>query len=209
MNKNTIIVVFSCQKNKNKQEVYKKHLTGYNYIIVEGGYSKTSFKDSFLQLNVEDDYNSLPKKVFATYSYLLKKHKQVNILKIDDDTYLDTVRIKKINFNFDYGGMFYTDIYKNTKIKFAFGGGYYLSNKALKLFVNNFQFYNGLGEDKTVGYILMPFYKNLTLLNSGAHIDGDNIQFTCLFNSIVHPVDTKIISQLTKTKLKNFFYKKP
>ena len=209
MNKNTIIVVFSCQKNKYRHELYRNYLKGLNYIIVEGGHSVDKLNDKLLTLNVEDDYESLPTKVLKAYTFLYNKYKKLNILKIDDDSYVNVRKLQKIKFNFDYGGLIYSDYYKNIKYKFAFGGGYYLSNKALTLLIKNFNIDKELQEDKAVGYTLMPFLNKLKVCNSGVHLDNKNILFTSLFESIFHPVDIKTIAQLAATKTKNFFYKKP
>lgn len=209
MNKNTIIVVFSCQKNKYRHEHYKNYLNELNYLIVEGGHNKDELKDKMLLLDVEDNYKSLPKKVLKAYTFIYNNYKNVNILKIDDDSYLDVKKLQKIKFNFDYGGLVYNDCYKNIKYKFAFGGGYYLSNKALGILIKNFNINTELQEDKAVGYSLMPFINELKVCNNGNHLNEENILFTSLFGTVYHPVDIKTITQLSKSKIKNFYYKKP
>jgi len=159
-------------------------------------------------VDVEDNYQSLSKKIAKVYEYIYKNYKKRNIIKIDDDTIIDLKKLKKINLDFDYGGFMAEGSYKESKYQFAFGGGYFLSYKALKVFVKNYKKYitNYEQEDRLVGISLTLSKNKLKIANNGNFLSNKDFNlFTTLFNTIIHPVSIKNIEKAYKSKLKNFF----
>jgi len=205
-----LIVILSCYKNICRHVVYRNYFKqhSFDYLFVLGNSKKTYFKDDVLYVDVEDNYQSLSKKIAKVYEYIYKNYKKRNIIKIDDDTIIDLKKLKKINLDFDYGGFMAEGSYKESKYQFAFGGGYFLSYKALKVFVKNYKKYitNYEQEDRLVGISLTLSKNKLKIANNGNFLSNKDFNlFTTLFNTIIHPVSIKNIEKAYKSKLKNFF----
>jgi hypothetical protein len=191
-----IILITTCRKNIQKQELLRAVLknSGIEYYFLLGGSDRTFLKGDTLHIDVIDTYEMLHLKVVKGLLFF-RKHKK-NILKIDDDSFLDIKRLKEYNFNFDYGGFFHhsgrgpftyhaekvTDkrysstIESNLIYDFCNGGGYFLSLKAQKLFFKNYktseEYSNHLRflkgrEDRLIGQTLYPFFKNLVIKKDG------------------------------------------
>lgn len=207
-----LIIILSCKKNICRHQIYRKYLikNDAKYLFVVGGYKKTQIVDDILQVNVDDDYASLAKKIAKTYVFLYKNFKNISILKIDDDTIINLNNFKKIKFSFDYAGFFAKGKYKNLDYCFAYGGGYYLSNKSLSLFVNNYKKYITVmthQEDRLVGLSLSSKKQNLKIANFGKILDKKNLElFSSLNDTILHPMRIEQIKKFYESKLKNFYY---
>jgi len=192
----TIILITSCKKNIQKQELLRAVLknSGLEYYFLIGDSHTTFLKDDTLNIKVLDTYEMLHLKVVKGLLFF-KKYKK-NILKIDDDSFIDIKRIKQYNFNFDYGGFFHhsgrgpftyhaekvTDkrysstIESNLIYDFCNGGGYFLSLKAQRLFFKNYksseEYSNHLRflkgrEDRLIGQTLYPFFSRLIIRKDG------------------------------------------
>jgi len=204
---NAIILITTCRKNKQKQELLRAVFknSGLEYYFLLGGSDHTFLDGDTLNINVLDTYEMLHLKVVEGLLFF-KKYKK-NILKIDDDSFIDIKRLKEYNFNFDYGGFFLhsgrgpftyhaekvTDkrysstIESNLIYDFCNGGGYFLSLKAQKLFFKNYktseEYSNHLRfqkgrEDRLIGQTLYPFFKNLVIKKDGYSLSKHKEDFT-------------------------------
>jgi len=224
-----LLVVISCNKNKHIYKILDLCLskTNIDYFIFTGGKSFKQEKN-IIQLEVDDSYEKLHLKVAAVFEYVSKFKR--SIIKIDDDSFIDINKLKKIKFDFDYGGFFadnsgysYTyhldkvtskkyakPIKDMSKYDFAFGGGYFLSYKALKIFLKNYKnvdeysyHLNGFKgrEDRLVGKALIN--KNIIKKHIGYWLN-DKI-FSTLNDTIFHPIDYNKFELLFSKKLPKYY----
>jgi len=212
---NAIILITTCKKNKQKQELLRAAFknSGLEYYFLLGGSDHTFLDGDTLNINVLDTYEMLHLKVIEGLLFF-KKYKK-NILKIDDDSFIDIKRIKKYNFNFDYGGFFHksgpgkftyhaekvTDkrysstIESNLIYEFCNGGGYFLSLKAQQIFNKNYknseEYSNHLRflkgrEDRLIGQTLFPFFKKLIIRKDGYSLSRHEEDFSfSVFNNTI------------------------
>lgn len=129
-----------------------------------------------LSARIEDTYEKLPIKVFTGLKYIYEKYNPIGIIKFDDDIVINDFNyiINYIKSNSsDYSGVtgkLYTDRPPKIKKKlctlgcnherddsgFAFGWIYYLSNKSIKILLDNYDLCNShCVEDYLVGKILL------------------------------------------------------
>ena len=212
---NVIILITTCKKNKQKQELLRAAFknSGFEYYFLLGGSDRTFLDGDTLNINVLDTYEMLHLKVVEGLLFF-KKYKK-NILKIDDDSFVDIKRIKEYNFNFDYGGFFHksgrgafiyhaekvtdkrysSSIESNLIYEFCNGGGYFLSIKAQQIFNKNYknseEYSNHLKflkgrEDRLIGQTLYPFYKKLVVKNDGYSLARHDEDFSfSVFNDSI------------------------
>jgi hypothetical protein len=229
-----LVVVLSCKKNFEKQAILQKYFANkIDFIIVQGGSKETLLIDNILNLNVDDSYELLHLKIIEAYKLIYKKIKRP-ILKIDDDTFLNIRNFKNYTFNFDYGGFlnsgktydytyhqnkvtdkrFKTPITDSYDYNFALGGGYFLSKKALKIFINNYnkaseasnhlEFKKGR-EDRLIGQVLHPFIDKINIKNDGYWIERDTASFSAFKDTIFHPIDLQKFNTLISKRNTKFY----
>lgn len=234
MKTSPLIVVMSCKKNIERQKFYTKYFSGYlDYLIVVGDSLKTSLDGNILHLKVDDSYELLHLKVIEAYKYLYKHFKR-SILKIDDDSFLNKYSFKAYDFDFDYGGFlnsgkttnytyhydkvtderFRTPLNDKEDYSFALGGGYFLSMKALRFFLNNYSnvseasnhlnFKKGR-EDRIIGKTLYGFFNKLKVIDDGYWIDRETLYYSIFNNMIFHPLEVEKMSLLSTKKYSNFY----
>lgn len=161
MNKLPLLLILSCQKNEQQRAVIKQCLTKKNadFLIVTGG-DKLIQTDNEVQLPVDDSYEMLHLKLVAAIEYVAKLKR--DIIKLDDDSFIDLSKLLTTKFDCDYGGFIASGLhskytYHSDKVTdkrydspiideqgtppydFAHGGGYYMSFKAQKLFLKNYK----------------------------------------------------------------------
>ena len=95
-----ILLIFNCKKYHFKalkqKETWLRDFTLMPYFHVIGNPKLTNdyifdFDENILYVNVEDDYNSLPKKVIAAFEAVNQEYTYKYIFKTDDDQHLDNV----------------------------------------------------------------------------------------------------------------------
>lgn len=84
-----------------------------------------------IQLDVADDYYSLPHKVRAVYSWALQNNYDY-VFKTDDDVYIEPTRLLHSRSNHDYIGR---PSCGPSKIPYASGFSYWVSKHAMKVLV--------------------------------------------------------------------------
>lgn len=234
MKKHPLVVVISCKKNEEQQKLLCNYfLNKIDFIIVQGGSSENSLTNYYLNLSVDDSYELLHLKIIEAYKFIYKKIKRP-ILKIDDDTFLNIKTFKDYKFDFDYGGFVNygrtTDyIYHQDKItdkrykapitdssdyNFALGGGYFLSRKALKIFIDNYntipeasnhlEFKKGR-EDRLIGQTLHPFIDKINIKNDGYWTNRDSASFSAFSDTIFHPVNLEKFNTLISKRNTKFY----
>jgi len=235
MNSNQpLVVVLSCKKNYDKQTFLQRYFANkIDFIIVQGECKETLLKDNILNLAVNDSYELLHLKIIEAYKFINKKIKRP-ILKIDDDTFLNIKNFKDYKFDFDYGGFFNNGktldyIYHQDKVtdkrfktsitdsydyNFALGGGYFLSKKALEIFVSNYnqapeasnhlEFKKGR-EDRLIGQTLHPFIDKINIKNDGYWINRDDALFSAFNNTIFHPIGLQKFNTLISKRNTKFY----
>jgi hypothetical protein len=229
MNKPPFLLILSCQKNVQQRAVIKQCLTKKNadFLIVTGG-DKLIQTDNEVQLPVDDSYELLHLKLVAAIEYVAKL--KTDIIKLDDDSFIDTNKLLTTKFDYDYGGFlmdnsmapyhyhmnrvsteFAKPIVDKTTYNFAFGGGYFLSKKAQKLFLENYKHtdeysyhLNGLKgrEDRLVGKTLYKFKDKLKIHNGGYWI-SDKI-FSTLNDCVFHSIPLDYLSLLYSKQLPKY-----
>jgi len=192
-----IMLIMNCKKYIKKAETQKKtwlqNIPGYLqfYHVVGEPLLNTPYKfdnkNRILWIKVEDDYNSLPKKVIRAYQAVYETFDFKYIYKTDDDqilindNFLDIVtRITSNNSNnkkIHYGG-YIVDVKQNHlsqyhtihpelpenlpifKTKYCSGRFYFLSKQALANVVSKKQFIEKeYFEDYAIGFYLDQYYK--------------------------------------------------
>lgn len=202
MEQDYILLIFNCQKYRYKAEFQK---TGwlqtlpvniiYFHVIgnpsLENDYSIDT-TNKILYLKVEDDYNSLPKKVIRAYKTISKLYTFKYIFKTDDDQLCQNIRIfdtliksfnknNKTNKN-HYGGhivdvihpyvsrycLIHNELPQDLIIKptkYCSGRFYFLSKEAMDCLISKqVEIEKEYLEDYAIGYYLDESLKT-TILN--------------------------------------------
>lgn len=200
-----ILLIFNCQKYKYKAIKQKQtwlkefnlmpffHVIGDPLLTTEYTIDET---DNILYVKVEDDYNSLPKKMIQAFEAINKEYMFKYIFKTDDDQNLIDSRfiitliqilIKSIP-KIHYGGQVInvttphiSQYYKihpelpNTvcinKTQYCSGRFYFLSDLAIQhLLTNKNKISAEYIEDYAIGYYLDPVLKkNMLHINTNTH----------------------------------------
>lgn len=83
---NLLVIVLSCQKNKNIIiKILEKNIP--NVYIVTGGHSESEMIGKLINLKCNDYYEGLPEKMICIYDFIMQNHyfdKFTHIMKIDD-----------------------------------------------------------------------------------------------------------------------------
>jgi len=194
-----IMLIMNCKKYVKKAEVQKKtwlrkipsYLTFYHVIGDPNLDTKYKFdnENKILWIKVEDDYNSLPKKVIRAYEAVFETFDFKYLYKTDDDQilvnekFLDVVKgITSNNKKIHYGG-YIVDVKHNylsqyhkihpelpeylpiLQTKYCSGRFYFLSKQAIANLVTKKQFIEKeFLEDYAIGFNLDQYYK-LNMIN--------------------------------------------
>jgi hypothetical protein len=194
-----IMLIMNCKKYIKKAEIQKntwlQNIPGYlqfYHVVGEPDLNtpyKFDNKNRILWIKVEDDYNSLPKKVIRAYQAVYETFDFKYIFKTDDDQilindhFLDIVRgITSNNSNINnkkihYGG-YIVDVKQNHlsqyhkihpelpenlpifKTKYCSGRFYFLSKQAIANVISKKQFIEKeYFEDYAIGFYLDQYYK--------------------------------------------------
>lgn len=214
-----IMLVMNCKKYSNKAK-YQKQTWLQNipsflkyYHVIGEPYLDSEFKfddeNQILWINVEDDYNSLPKKVIRAYEAVFKTFDFKYIFKTDDDQMLvndkffDILRgITSRGPKIHYGG-YVIDVKRNyisqyhkihpelpeylpvLETKYCSGRFYFLSKQAIvNLISKRSLIEKEYLEDYAIGYNLDNYFKinilNLLTNRFFTDIDIDIEKFNCL-----------------------------
>jgi hypothetical protein len=176
-----MIYVTACSKREKYAIEVKKHFDQSNtkYCFVYGR-NQSNKIDPFIEVDCEDAYENLPLKTYLLVQHFIRSDEDL-LIKINDDTFLDTAKLSNITFDSDYTGMFVPysstkynkmfhwfkvsdDAYKVEKrtfdLSYAEGSFYALSRKACNMISSKGQeFFENtpetyLGEDVKVGMCL-------------------------------------------------------
>lgn len=179
---------------KNKYDFFKKVYSkdlfsnNYNYIFVCGNKEQNEEFIYNPDLNIvyvkcDDNYDSLPMKVYMGIKYILKNENIEGIFKLDDTSIINDFNVildsLKNNSKIDYFGAIkednrktkyyklrhsrlkrfqYPEKYKNVVFPnsyFCHGCGYYLSLQSCRIILDNLKIIeNNVLEDTCIGYIL-------------------------------------------------------
>jgi hypothetical protein len=229
MNNPPFLLILSCQKNEQRRAIIKQCLAKKNidFLIVTGG-ERLIKTDNEIQLPVDDSYELLHLKLVAAIEYVSKLKR--DIIKLDDDSFIDSNKLLTTKFDYDYGGFlvdnskapyhyhinrvsaeYATPIVDKTTYNFAFGGGYFLSKKAQKIFLKNYRntdeyHYHLKGlkgrEDRLVGKTLYEFKDKLKIYNNGYWIN-DKI-FSTLDDCVFHSVPLDYLTHLYSKQLPKY-----
>lgn len=156
------------------------------YVFGTPGVTKYNSDTSVLELDTEDTYESLPRKIYNAIDYIVKNHPEITgIFKTDDDIEFDDYHDlfselgSLLDTKIDYAGV-YVDccqkmpIHKLRLLKFGkinekktyfhdqaiycYGAGYYISLFSAKCIQKNERFfYKRYLEDVAVGHILNKY----------------------------------------------------
>lgn len=178
-----------------------------------------------VQLNVEERYTNLYKKIIEGLDYINKNFVYDYIIKIDDDTLVNYNLLKDINWSADYIGREHNNFSKNVidlnlpmynirktinlypsqfqdEFSFMTGDFYALSPKSVNIILENkhlleeFKESSYICEDQLIGFILKD--KNITRKNisfMSPEIEENVLQITENLISL-HPVNTLIFPSL-------------
>jgi hypothetical protein len=199
-----ILLIMNCKKYFKKAELQKKtwlqkipHYLQYFHVVGEPELNtkyKFDNENRILWIKVEDDYNSLPKKVIRAYEAVYETFDFKYLYKTDDDQilvnekFLDVIKgITSNNINnskkIHYGGYIvdvkqdhlsqyhkiHPELPKNLpifKTKYCSGRFYFLSKEAIVNLLSKKQFIEKeYFEDYAIGFYLDQYYKlNITNL---------------------------------------------
>ena len=190
-----ILLIMNCKKYADKASLQKTtwlqnipsrlkyyHVIGDEELDIPFKFDE---ENNVLWLKVEDDYNSLPKKVIAAYQAIYDTHKFTYIFKTDDDQMLVNVRFFDVVINLiankcpiiHYGGnvvdvpQAYLSQYHRIhpelpsylpvlKTKYCSGRFYFLSREAVdNLISKREEICKEFLEDYAIGYNLPECYK--------------------------------------------------
>jgi hypothetical protein len=196
-----ILLIMNCKKYSNKAKFQKltwlqsipSYLRFYHVIGDIELDTKYKFDDEnqILWINVEDDYNSLPKKVIRAYEAINETFNFNFLYKTDDDQilvidkFLDVVKGLTNDNKIHYGG-YIVDVKQNhlsqyhtihselpkylpiLKTKYCSGRFYFLSKQAIMNLISKKDFIEKeYFEDYAIGYHLDSYYKlNMINLNT-------------------------------------------
>lgn len=200
-----ILLIMNCKKYtdkaKKQKETWLNNFDLMPYFHVIGDREKLIDKEYFLDsvnnmlyVNTPDDYNSLPKKVIASYKAIMQEYKFKYIFKTDDDQFLNNINflsnLKAILLNkfprIHYGGKIlnidqphisnyykiHPELPQNLQIlptKYCAGRFYFLSDIAIiDLITKNNLINKEYFEDYAIG-----FYLNRTLKANALNIQVD------------------------------------
>ena len=195
-----IMLIMNCKKYLKKAKFQKmtwlKNIPSYlqYYHVIGEPELDTRYKfdneNRILWVKVEDDYNSLPKKVIRSYEAINETFNFKYLYKTDDDQilvnekFLDVVKgITSNNKKIHYGG-YIVDVKQNylsqyhkihpelpeylpiLQTKYCSGRFYFLSKQALENVISKKEFIETeYLEDYAIGFNLDPYYKlNITNL---------------------------------------------
>ena len=198
--KEYIMLIMNCKKYIKKAKFQKmtwlKNIPSYlqYYHVIGEPDLDTRYKfdneNRILWVKVEDDYNSLPKKVIRSYEAINETFNFKYLYKTDDDQilvnekFLDVVKgITSNNKKIHYGG-YIVDVKQNylsqyhkihpelpeylpiLQTKYCSGRFYFLSKQALENVISKKEFIETeYLEDYAIGFNLDPYYKlNITNL---------------------------------------------
>ena len=199
-----ILLIFNCKKYKHKalkqKETWLNHFTLMPYFHVIGEPDLDTeymfdLNDRTLYVKVNDDYNSLPKKVIAAYNAINNAYIFKYIFKTDDDQQLSSIRfletIKSILLNrlpkIHYGGFIihinepylseyykiHPELPKNLPImqtQYCSGRFYILSDLAVQQLIHKrIDIEKEYLEDYAIGLHLHPALKH-NMLNIQTHL---------------------------------------
>lgn len=167
-NKNIIIGIHTCLKNKEKVDYIKNNFLknlekNFTVYFVYGDAQQTSIEGNNMLLLYKDVYEYLPVKTIEFFK-TLKDYKYDAIIKMDDDIFIDTDKFTNFIYNIkniDYAGFFHSkqttkgslrtyhydkcsDVSFNKPViepytyEFANGACYYLSKKAVDVILENY-----------------------------------------------------------------------
>jgi len=189
-----ILLIMNCQKYENKAKIQKlswlPNIPNYfkYYHVIGNPNLESDFEfdeiNNKLWIKVEDDYNSLPKKVIRAYIAIYKCFQFKYIFKTDDDQILinpkffDIVKgITNGGNRIDYGGyivdvphnylskyhLIHPELPENLpvlKSKYCNGRFYFLSKLAIENIISKkVMIEKEYLEDYAIGYYLYPYYK--------------------------------------------------
>jgi hypothetical protein len=198
MEQDYIMLIMNCKKYIKKAKFQKmtwlpkipSYLKYYHVIGEPTLDSEYKFDDEnqILWIKVEDDYNSLPKKVIRSYEAINKTFKFKYIFKTDDDQilvndkFLDIVKGLTSNNKIHYGG-YIVDVKQNylsqyhkihpelpeylpiLQTKYCSGRFYFLSKQATENLISKKSFIEKeFLEDYAIGFHLDMYYKS-TMIN--------------------------------------------
>jgi len=199
INQDFILLIMNCKKYRHKalkqQQTWLKNFNSMPYFHVIGDTDlNTNYKfdndEQILYVKIQDDYNSLPKKVIAAYEAINNEYTFKYIFKTDDDQilcdtkFLTTIKLLLLNKKpiIHYGGYIvnverpYISKYCNihpelpqnlivNKTKYCSGRFYLLSQLAVQYLISQ---KNKIGneylEDYAIGFYLEPSLKK-TIFN--------------------------------------------
>jgi hypothetical protein len=190
-----IMLIMNCKKYINKAKLQKttwlKYIPSYLkfYHVIGEPYLDSDYRfdneNKILWIKVEDDYNSLPKKVIRAYKAVNETFNFKFIFKTDDDQILKNVNFFNIlknlinngNTNFHYGG-YVVDVKQNhlsqyhkihpelppnlpvLKTKYCNGRFYFLSRPAIENLISKaVDIEKEYFEDYAIGLYLDPHFK--------------------------------------------------
>lgn len=198
-----ILLIMNCkkyyQKAKIQKESWLKYIPSYlQYYHVIGepeldSNYKFDYENNILWIKVEDDYNSLPKKVIRSYEAVYETFDFKYILKTDDDQMLINNRFFDIINNLTivrpkihYGGFIVnvkndhiSDYYKIhqelptnllvKKTQYCSGRFYFLSKQAAAFLIDRKnEIEEEYFEDYAIGFHLAPYFKQ-NMVNIHTH----------------------------------------
>jgi len=189
------IIICCCYKYyKNYELCYEKWkniIVAYpfiNFFFIFGTPGSTNYDENthVLQLDVDDDYDSLPKKICKAYQFIMDNYPHIEgIFKTDDDIdftnncglvlelvmalqngdnycgiFIDKTRPMKICTARlkKFNNLKSNIIYSHDGAIYCHGAGYYISKKSAMYICSNIEYvsYRHL-EDVTIGYILNKY----------------------------------------------------
>lgn len=212
-----LFAIISCHKNFERRQAQRdtwlpNMKSDYRYFLGKGD---SELKEDEVQLDVPDDYDSLPYKVQAVFKWALEREYDY-ILKLDDDVYLFPERILGSDFHkYPYVGRLNSWRCPTNPKAFISGFAYWLDAKSAKLIVEAQPDPMNTAEDRWVGGVLGrqgieghsdPLYKVMSTLprQQWSNILRQDIGALCQFEPVemnhVHGLITGTILPLPMTR---------